>query len=252
MPKPASSGPRVAFWDIETAPKQGFYFDAKREYAIIECIRESYIYGFCYQWQGETKVHHHFLPDYPLFDKDHHDDKSLCNDLWKLMDEADVLIAQNGDRFDVKQVNTRLLVNKFRPPSPFKTIDTLKIARKNFAFDSNRLDAIGKALTVGRKMATMGKKLWLDCYNGDRDAFQKMDRYCRQDVRLLADVYNEMAPFHRPHPNLTGFNGNCPVCKSPRVIKRGTETRGTGVWQRLTCSDCGHYPPERKIMKVAA
>jgi uncharacterized protein YprB with RNaseH-like and TPR domain len=246
-----ADAPRVAFFDIETAPHLGFYFDRWRDGNIVENYRLSYIYGFCYRWQGESKIHSHFLPDYPLFGKDIHDDRALCGDLWKLFDTADVLIAQNGDRFDVKQTNTRLKINKFKPPSPFKTIDTLKISKKYFAFDSNRLDEVGKALTVGRKMATTGKTLWLSCYFGDRAAFEKMRQYCKQDVRLLNDVYDEIREWHRPHPNLAGFNGNCPVCKSPRIIKRGTERRKTGLWQRLSCANCGHHPPEVRMRDAA-
>jgi hypothetical protein len=243
--------PRVAFFDIETAPSLGYYFNRWREGNILEVERDWYIYGFCYQWQGQSKIHSRFLPDYPLFKKDHHDDRALCGDLWKLMDEADVLIAQNGDRFDVKKTNTKLLTHRFRPPSPFKTIDTLKIAKKYFAFDSNRLDAISHSLTVGRKMATTGKNLWLACYHGDLSAFGKMERYCKHDVRLLADVYKEMAPWHRTHPDLSGFNGNCPVCQSSNIQKRGISMTKTGPKQRLQCMGCGHWPPETKIRRAA-
>jgi hypothetical protein len=44
------------------------------------------------------------------------------------MDEADIICAHNGDAFDIKKINSRLITNGFKPPSPFKTIDTLKAA----------------------------------------------------------------------------------------------------------------------------
>jgi DNA polymerase III epsilon subunit-like protein len=65
------------------------------------------------------------------------------------MDEADLICAHNGDAFDIKKINSRLIVNGFKPPSPFKTIDTLKIARRVFKFDSNKLDNIGRYLSRG-------------------------------------------------------------------------------------------------------
>ena len=38
------------------------------------------------------------------------------------------------------------------PPSPYKTIDTLKIARKYFGFNSSKLDDLGRVLGAGEKV----------------------------------------------------------------------------------------------------
>jgi len=62
------------------------------------------------------------------------DDERIVNSLWKLFDEADIIIAHNGGNFDIPNMNTRFIVNKLPPPSAYQMIDTLKVARKGFGF----------------------------------------------------------------------------------------------------------------------
>src|SRR5690606_21341820 len=99
------------------------------------------------------------------------DDTNLIRDLWKLFDEADILIAHNGDAFDKKKANTRFWAAGLKPPSDYKTIDTLKAARRVFKLDSNRLDAIGEFLRIGGKLPTTGWATWRACIDGDPKAW---------------------------------------------------------------------------------
>jgi hypothetical protein len=167
------------------------------------------------------------------------------------LDEATHVIAHNGDRFDIKKTNTRFLIHRLPIASPLISIDTLKIAKRYFAFDSNRLDYLGRDLGVGRKVETKSR-LNQRCFNGDRSAFNEMKRYNEHDVRLLADVYGPMAPYHKTHPNLAGFNGDCPVCASPKVQKRGVTAVQGGFKQRFKCESCSHWWQDTKKLKVAA
>ena len=68
------------------------------------------------------------------------DDKRVLQSIWKLLDEADIVIGHNGDRFDLRKLNARFIDNDINPPSPFRTIDTLKVARREFAFVSYTKD----------------------------------------------------------------------------------------------------------------
>ena len=73
---------------------------------------------FSYKWLGHHKIHTHSLRDYPRYKKDLEDGYScLIKDLHKLFDEADILIAHNGDRFDIRKSNARFIKNGLpRPP----------------------------------------------------------------------------------------------------------------------------------------
>src|SRR3546814_6332122 len=52
------------------------------------------------------------------------DDVDITAKLIALLDEADVVIGQNSDRFDLPTINGRALVAGLKPPSPYKTVDT--------------------------------------------------------------------------------------------------------------------------------
>lgn len=235
------TSPRVLLIDIETAPILAAIWTIHEAEAIwVE--RDTFILSFAYKWLGgRTKTC--ALPDYTGYRKRKHDDKNLVHDLWGLLDEADVVVAHNGDAFDIKKINSRLAVHGFKPPSPFKTVDTIKIARNVFKFDSNRLDNLGRYLKEGRKLPHTGAKLWRDCVNGDRRAWATMRRYNAQDVELLERVYNRLKPWSKSHPNLALYKDRpgCPVCESPNVQRRGFNVAKKRKTPRFQCRACGHW-----------
>ena len=91
----------------------------------------------------------------------------------EILDEADIIIAHNGDRFDLRKIKARFLSNGIMPPMPYKTIDTLKVARKEFALTSNKQDYITKLLGVQEKLDT-DFQLWVDCMDGYIDALKRI------------------------------------------------------------------------------
>lgn len=161
------------------------------------------------------------------------------------MDEADIVIAHNGDRFDIKRMNSFFLKNGLLPPSPYATVDTLKVARGAFGFISNKLDALGKELQLGRKVVHSGFKLWRDCMKGDKKAFATMLRYNKQDVILLEELYLKIKPYAKSHPNMALYtpnpDGKCPKCSSKKMWKDGKRYTKSGVYQLWECQDCGYY-----------
>jgi DNA polymerase elongation subunit (family B) len=110
--------------------------------------------SFAVKWDGEKRVKTYALPDYPLFKRDKENDRDLVKDLYDVFDEADILIAHNGDRFDIRKSNARFIQHGLKPPITYKTIDTLKIARRQkFKFDSNRLNDLGHISGSGQAPA---------------------------------------------------------------------------------------------------
>ena len=245
---------KVLVYDIETSPYTVQTWGLHQADAL-RTIQDSIMMSFAYKWLGERKVHCHALPDFPeKYKKDKFDDTELAIKLHALFDEADILIAHNGDRFDKKRAQKAFLkTGKLGPPSPYRTIDTLKIARAEFNFGSNRLDELGKFLKVGRKIVHTGKNLWFDCLDGKTTAWKKMKDYNKQDVRLLEDVYYELRPWAKNHPNLTVFTGDaltCPKCGSDHVQRRGYGHTPTQIYQRYHCQDCGGWFQGDKSFKA--
>lgn len=236
--------PRILFFDIETSPSTGYYFDRYRDNNIISTKSDWYILCFSYKWLGEKKVYSHALID-DHFNPNKPDDWYVVEKLWHVFNEADVIVAHNGDNFDIKKANTRFTIHGLRPPTPYRQVDTKKIAKKYFGFESNKLDELGRQLGVGRKMDTGGFDLWLKCMAGNKKAWKILVKYCCQDVVVLEQVYLRLRGWHKTHPNLSFFTRNgaeCTVCHSRDVKKDGIEYYRGAVAQRWQCQDCGkHY-----------
>lgn len=148
-------------------------------------------------WEGEKKPKTYFIHDYPLFKKDIHNDRSVCSELFKILDQPEpfLTVAHNGNSFDLKVINARLMINGYPPPQSRRgSIDTLRETRRIFRMDSNRLDACGQATGIGRKIQTP-KDLWRDCYHGNIKSLRIMADYCRQDTVLLHQYFRRIEPW---------------------------------------------------------
>jgi hypothetical protein len=202
-----------------------------------------------YKWAHEKKVRSICLPDFKGYKRNKCCDKKLCGALHKLLDSADIVVAHNGDAFDVKKINARLIINGYKPPSPYKTIDTLKISRRAFKFDSNKMDNIGGYLKIGNKVSHTGAPLWRGCVNGDPEAWSVMRIYCERDTELLTRAYDLLKSWAPNHPDmrLYGAKGCCPTCDSNNVQRRGVAIKLKSKYQRLQCRDCGAWFAGEKV-----
>jgi hypothetical protein len=235
--------PRVLLVDIETAPLLGWTW-GRWEQNVIDVKTQFYMLSFAWKWQGDKRTECLALPDFgSAYTKDKENDKLLVMSMWHLLNSADVVIAHNADAFDIKRTNARFLFHRINPPSPYKTFDTLKAARRFFKMDSNRLDDLGAYLGVGRKVPHTGKHLWFDCMAGKPDAWKKMKQYNRHDVDLLEDVYERLKPWATNHPDLTIYDERpgCPTCQSPDIQKRGIHYARKLKYQKWLCKGCGHW-----------
>ncbi len=233
--------PKVLILDLETSPNLGFTWQ-RWEQNVIDVVKDWYILSFSYKWVGEKKVHVHALPDFSGYNKDKEDDRKLCEKLWELLDEADIVVAHNGDQFDFKKSNARFLVHGLVSPSPYKTVDTKKVAKKYFKFDSNKLDELGRQLGIGRKMQHGGFELWKGCMSGDKKSWKTMKDYNIQDVLLLEKVFMKMRPWIGNYPIVSPYAGVCRNCGGVHLAKRGFSYVNGGKYkvQRLRC-DCGAW-----------
>lgn len=234
---------KVLVFDIETSPNLGFIW-GKFEQDVIDFVKEWYMMSFSYKWLGEKKTHVLALPDFKGYKKDPENDKELVKALWDLFNEADIIIAHNGDKFDIRKANAKFLEHGLGVPSPYKTIDTLKVARRHFALNSNKLDDLGQLLGVGRKVKHSGFALWKGCMGGDSSSWRKMKGYNKQDVILLENVYLKLRPWMSTHPNVNIYSGKvaaCPKCGEHALRRNGVRRTQTTVYQQMICNKCGGY-----------
>ncbi len=240
---------RCLIYDIETAPIIGTVW-GKYEQNLIWTIQDWYILGFSWRWLGEKKkTQSCFMHTYKLYKKDPSSDYEVVKKLHELFNEADIIVAHNGNSFDQKKAQARMIIHGFDPPSPYQQIDTKLVAKRSFNFTSNKLDDLGTYFGYGNKMKT-DKDLWRKCMAGDLKAWSYMQRYCDRDVELLEKIYLKMRPWDKQHPNMANIEGRpktCPKCLSDKGMQgSGNIYTKTGVFQRFQCKSCGSYSRLRK------
>lgn len=238
-----SNKPKTLLFDIETMANK-IYAWGVYEVDSIEVLEHWFMLSFAYKWLDEKQTHVKALPDYKGYKKDPKCDKELVEDLWKLFDEADIIVGHNARSFDIKKANARFAKYGMKPPSPYQIVDTKEVAKKHFRFDSNKLDALGSYFGFGRKINTGGFALWLGCERGDHASWEKMKRYNKYDVVLLEKVYNHMKPYMNSHPNIGLMTGNlraCPNCGGTHITQQGYKYTRTRVMKQFKCVDCGSW-----------
>ncbi len=228
--------------DIETCPNLSYVW-GHYEQDVIKVSQSWYVLSVAWKRLGDKKINVKGLPDYLGYPKDKTNDKYLIKEIWSLLDSSEVVVAHNGDRFDLPKLNSRFVFHGMGPPSPYKSIDTLKISRKYFKFNSNRLNDLGLYLGLGSKLPHTGSTLWFSAMSGDLGAWRKMKAYNQQDVALLEAVYLKLRPWASNHPRLSDYTKNpvCPTCQSQKIQQRGIAVTRTGHRARMQCQECGAW-----------
>jgi DNA polymerase III epsilon subunit-like protein len=251
---------KILLIDLETSHDLLAKFGLYPEYTNPEnIIKGASIICAAWKWLDKKEIYSANVADHPkAFAKDRNNDKNVVLELKKAMEIADVVVAHNGDKFDIKWFNTRCLYHGIDEIAPPFTVDTLKIAKKHYRFSSNKLDYLGKYLGVGRKIKTHNH-WWLaivDVSVPVKEAIKlakKMEAYNKMDVMLLERVFKKLR--HRCiMPNANLFHDTpialCPNCGSEHLIRHGNYTNKSGRYQRLKCQDCGTWSMERKSLQT--
>ena len=226
------------FFDIETSPLFGWFWRTGKQWVnYSQIIEDKKIICISYKWQGSDEV------KTLQWSNKTHSDKKIIKDFIKILGEADEIIAHNGDRYDIKEIRTRAIQEGLLMFPKYRTLDTLKKARKYFNFHSNKLDYLGEVLKVGRKIEHEGIDLWLKVCKNDSKALSNMIQYCEQDVILLEDVFHVLSPYIDHNTNhavqMGGKKYDCPECGSKKVSLCHTDTTPMGYIKRhMKCHDC--------------
>lgn len=211
--------------------------------SINQIVQPSYILCWAAKWHGEKTMHFASVP------KDGR--KGMIKKMHKLLDEADVVVHYNGSSFDIKTLNKEFLEMRLAPPSPYLQVDLLRVVKSKFRFPSNKLQYVAKFLNIGEKVKHSGHELWTACMEGHKPSWIEMEKYNKQDVNLLIDLYAELLPWITNHPNPQIFELDalgdvpklikCPTCSSKKLQARGKLVTKTNVYHRFQCTGCGSW-----------
>lgn len=249
---PVTTPPKILITDIETSPMLNYQWTIWQQGCTVDQIfRDWHILTWAARWLGESETMFDSMYADASYKPWSEDDSRPVKSLWKLFDEADWIITHNGDKFDIKKMNTRFILHGLGSPSPYKSIDTLKIAKRYFSFTSNKLEYISKRLCGRGKVEHEGHGLWRKCIAGDRAAWQKMLEYNIGDIDVLEEVYFRLRGWDRLHPSFITFSETreavCTVCGSANLSESGTPHRtNVSIFPGYRCDDCGHFMRGRK------
>jgi transposase-like protein len=80
-----------------------------------------------------------------------------------------------------------------------------------------------------------------------------MVKYNKQDVVLLAKVFNKLRPYVANHFNRELYGGTgCPRCGSNKIQSRGVQRAITRTYQRFQCQSCSGWFRALKTDKGSA
>jgi uncharacterized protein YprB with RNaseH-like and TPR domain len=231
---------KILFFDLETF---GFNFNADAGFIMVAS----------YKWQGEKKVRTITRKNPHKWTKNAQDDKEICRQFAKVIEDADMVVGWNSKSFDWRFLQTRMLKHGlgYLPPVPHE--DGLKTARHALKMGRS-LENIGKFFALDTQKEKMDlAKVWMPAGAGDPTALKQVIKRCESDVKLLEEAYNLLAPLSRVHPNVSiidGVSDGCPLCKSKKLQQRGKIHALRHYRLRYQCTDCGRWSSSAPIKEA--
>lgn len=233
--------PKVLFLDIETAPIVAYVWGLwKNNVGLNQIQQDWHLLSWSAKWLNDDKIYY----EDQRKAKNIEDDRKILEGIWKMIDEADIIVTQNGKKFDEKRLNARFIMNGFQPPSSYKHIDTLEIAKRKFGFTSNKLGYMTEKLcdtyVKSGHQKYPGFELWRECMKGNIEAWEEMRTYNEIDVLSLEELFTKLSPwsdevnFNLYHDELIS------ACKCGGTYKKhGYVYTQKSKFQRYKCEKCG-------------
>tara|TARA_B110000503_G_scaffold67537_1_gene105765 strand:+ start:183 stop:1094 length:912 start_codon:yes stop_codon:yes gene_type:complete len=237
---------KILVFDIETAPMVVYVWSLWDKFIPIDNVIEDWsVLTWSAKWLGSPRMMNAMVGT-----SDPRDDFDVCERLWQLLDEADIVIGHNSDRFDIKKMNTRFLLHGLPEPSPYRSVDTLKIAKRKFNFSSNKLDYIAKITGGEGKVKHEGMPMWIKCLAGNQTSLDEMQHYNDGDVLEQERVYIKLRGWDHLHASVSVLTDNeeitCPVCGGNELEATGGHSyTQVGMFATYRCQE----PTCRKISK---
>jgi DNA polymerase elongation subunit (family B) len=242
--------PKILLLDIETAPLRAYVWRTwKQNIYLDQMISDWFMLTWAAKWLLEPEILSQRLGGKEVLEEN---DERIVETLWHLLNQADIVIAHNGKSFDIPKIKSRFLIHNLPPTTYYQQIDTKEIAAKEFGFSSNKLEGLARTFGIEGKNET-DFTLWSSCMSGDEESLKYMEKYNRQDVIVLEEVYLIMRPYIKAHPNYNLFiDSEYPVC--PNCGGKELEFAGyyyftqTGKYRNYRCTSCGALARERKTV----
>jgi DNA-directed RNA polymerase subunit RPC12/RpoP len=240
--------------DIETSPILAHVWGLfDQNVGLNQIVEDWSVLAWAAKWLGEPASKAMYMDT--RGQKNIRDDRKILKELWNLLDEADIVITQNGKRFDGPKLNSRFMLLGMMPPSPYQHLDTYQIVKRVAEFTSNKLEYLTDKFCVKYKKLSHkrfpGMSLWNECLKDNKDAWNEMKEYNIHDVLSTEELYDKIkawAPQTMPSVHI-GDNGKCGTCGKTTLQKRGYSYTKMYKVQRFQCTSCGSWMAGKKELQ---
>jgi hypothetical protein len=184
------------FWDLNDFKNRRIQPDMVVEWPRTICV--------AWRWYGQKRVEFHAEWD---------DDgrEGMLRAAWHAYDQADIIVGHNLAGFDTKKLKSDWNILGLGAPRPWKTVDTLSIARREFGFESNQLGSLCERMGVPGKVDHYDVEVARAALAGDRAAQRRLKRYNIGDIEASEALYDAMRGWIPAHPFI-GTRGDEKVC----------------------------------------
>lgn len=237
--------------DIETSLMTAYIFETGEQRISYSDIKDDwYIMAWGAKWVGDKDSKLIYRSSYDG------DDKKILEPLWHLLNKADIILTQNGTAFDAKKINARFMLNGFSQPKPYVHFDTYKLTKKVAAFTSHSLDYLTSRFCTKHKKTSHskypGKKLWVECGKGNKDAQNEMKKYNIEDVLSTEELYLKIRSWASDSMpkifEVTNNSSECGSCGYVGQMRVGKDrVGGKYKYTQNSCPKCGHWQKAEKI-----
>jgi hypothetical protein len=224
---------KILYIDIETSPSLVYTFQFWNvNISPDKIVKPGGMMCFAYSWDdGETQ----FVRG---------SSRAMAKKVYQLLDQADVVVTYNGNKFDIPHLQRHLTLNGYTSPSPFVSVDLFAVVKREQrgVWPSLRLGYLAQELDLRGKLQNDGFQLWIDCMAGDKAAWEQMRDYNLRDVDLLKEMFPLLRHKVRNLPSASLYMDTdervCPNCGSTSFQSRGIQRNKTRAYRRFLCNEC--------------
>lgn len=175
--------------------------------------------------------------------------KKFLRKVHSLMSKADIIVGHNIDNADVPWLAGDLFIEANLPPlPPFKTVDTLKVLRRQFKSGApfKSLDAFCQVVGIPAKSDRYDREAMERAVSGKSAADrERLVDYCVGDVLATQGLYDWLRPYIPNHPALfVDGKDKLTVCNRCGHDTRDIPRRYVAnvmSYSMRQCTNCGGY-----------
>ncbi len=239
---------RILILDVERLPgiTQQYWWDRgdlKNRYIHYETVvRQPRTTICCMKWYDRDEP-------IELAEWDKGGRKQFLKKIHRLLEQADIVVGHNVDNADIPWLRGDLHIEAGLPPlPPFKTVDTLKVLRRQFksGVPFKGLDAFCQIVGIPSKTDHYDRMAMERAVDGSVEDRERLTAYCTGDVIATQGLLDYLRPFITNHPTLfvdgESAMNVCNRCGSSETAPNAKRyVANVMTYQMLKCANCGGY-----------